>query len=150
MDISTLVSLTGSLMSLFGILVSLFSIHLGNWLSKLQAIRAKWDANQSNKQDSRAAKRECRYEFREAFNFQPFVMTPIILGFSSYVLFFFHTLRTVEGIAFPHHYIFIFNLFFLIMISLSLLLLIWGGIVGFALRKKINCEFGALAQNHSE
>lgn len=143
MDSSTLTSLTGSLMSLFGILVSLFSIHLGNWLSRLQGIKAKWDSNQGNLEPNRQAQRECRYDFIQTYNFQPFVMTPIIIGFAVLVGVFFHQIRSENSINFPCMYITIFNLFFGIMIALSGFLLYCGWRIGSSLGAEIRSKFAA-------
>ena len=59
MEPTTLTSLSGSLMSLFGLLVSLFSVHLGNWLSKLQGLRTRWDINSGSDDREVATRREC-------------------------------------------------------------------------------------------
>ncbi|WP_137179214.1 hypothetical protein [Roseomonas sp. AR75] len=141
LEATTLVSLAGSLMTLFGLLVSLFSIHLGNWLSKLQALRTKWDINDGSDDKEVAARRECRYGFVELFNWQPMVMTFIIAGFGFTVLHFFNAVRIDQNVSFPGNYVTIYNAFFVIMLVLQIVLLVWGLFVGFRLRRDINNKF---------
>ncbi|OWY03754.1 hypothetical protein B6V75_10055 [Thioclava sp. F1Mire-8] len=147
MDQATLTSLVGSLLSLFGILISLFSVHLGNWLAKLQAIRAKWQTNRGSSAEAKAAKRECRYDFAEIYNWQPFVMTVILLGFAAAVLWFFYDVQSSEAITFPSIFDYVFYGFFAVLIALSLFLLCSGYNVGEYLRKEIEKEFPAPAKS---
>lgn len=126
MEPTTLTSLSGSLMSLFGLLVSLFSVHLGNWLSKLQALWTKWDINSGSDDKEVAARRECRYTFAELYNWQPFVMTVIIAGFGLGVLFFFWDVVTTKNVQFPSIFVVLYTGFFVIMIVLQGFLL-WSG-----------------------
>lgn len=113
-------------MSLFGLLIGLFSIHLGNWLSKLQAIRTKWEFNNGSEDTEKAARRECKYALAEVFNWQPAVMTIIIAGFGVNVLCFFNGVRIAGQVTFPSGYVTLYNAFFVIMIALQAVLLIWG------------------------
>jgi hypothetical protein len=141
MEPTTLTSLSGSLMSLFGLLVSLFSVHLGNWLSKLQALRTKWDINSGSDDKERAARRECRYGFVELYNWQPFVMTAIIAVFGLSVLYFFNDVRSALSVIFPSIFIWIYNGFFAIMILLQFFLLHSGWTVGERLKADIEAAF---------
>jgi hypothetical protein len=141
MEPTTLTSLSGSLMSLFGILVSLFSIHLGNWLSKLQGLRTKWDLNSGSEEKEGDARRECRYTLRELYNWQPLVMTIIISGFGVGVLVFFNDVRTSAAVEFPGIFVYLYNGFFIIMLGLQLALLINGYVVGHDLTKKVKAAF---------
>ncbi|UAL10152.1 hypothetical protein [Caulobacter segnis] len=145
MESTTLVSLSGSLMSLFGLLVSLFSIHLGNWLSKLQALRTKWDVNSGSGDSERAARRECRFALVEIYNWQPFVMTTIIAGFGVAVLCFFNGVRLAAQVSFPSGYVGLYNGFFGIMITLQIVLLVWGCLVGSKLKADVDKAYKAPA-----
>lgn len=145
MESTALVSLSGSLMSLFGLLVSLFSIHLGNWLSKLQALRTKWDVNNGSDPAERSARREVRYALIESYNWQPFVMTVIIAGFGVAVLCFFNGVRIAAEVKFPYGFVTLYNAFFGIMIALQITLLVWGGLVGRKLRADVDTAFAKKA-----
>jgi hypothetical protein len=141
MEPTTLTSLSGSLMSLFGLLVSLFSIHLGNWLSKLQGLRTKWDLNSGSDEKELAARRECRYTLKELYNWQPLVMTIIIASFGVGVLIFFNDVRTSAAIEFPGIFVYLYNGFFIIMLCLQIGLLFGGYVVGHNLKKDVALAF---------
>jgi hypothetical protein len=134
METTTLTSLSGSLMGLFGLLVSLFSVHLGNWLAKLQALQTKWRINSGSDEKEIAARRECRYNFVELYNWQPFVMTSIIAGFGLAVLYFFNDIRVSEKIVFPGIFAPLYNGFFIIMLLLQMFLLFSGWKVGSSMK----------------
>lgn len=68
-------------------------------------------------------------------------MTLIIAGFGLTVLDFFNTVRIDQKVSFPGHYVTIYNAFFLIMLILQTVLLVWGLVVGFRLRRDINNKF---------
>lgn len=137
----SLISLSGALMSLFGLLVSLFSVHLGNWLGKLKALRAKWEANSGSTDDELKVKRECRYSHLELYSWQPFVMTGLLIGFSSAVLFFFYDVKKTCSLQYPSIFIEIYTAFFIIMPVLSITLLIGGWRIGKDLKNKIKTTF---------
>ncbi|OJY72102.1 MULTISPECIES: hypothetical protein [unclassified Rhizobium] len=141
MEPTTLISLSGSLMGLFGLLVSLFSIHLGNWLSKLQGLRTKWDINNGSDDKEIAARRECRYTMAEVYNWQPFVMTVIILAFGAAVLYFFNDVRHANTVVFPSIFVYLYNGFFGIMFVLQAFLLLNGWSVGQGLKNDIDTQF---------
>jgi hypothetical protein len=141
MEATTLTSLSGSLMSLFGLLVSLFSVHLGNWLSKLQALRTKWNINSGSDDKEVAARRECRYDIVELYNWQPFVMTAIIAGFGIAVVYFFNDVRATAGVTFPSIFVCLYNGFFIIMLILQVFLLFSGWSVGKNMKAKIAAAF---------
>lgn len=138
MEPTTLTTLAGSLMSLFGLLVSLFSIHLGNWLSKLQALKTKWDINNGSDPKEVALRRECRYGFIELYNWRPFVMTGIIAGFGLAVLYFFNDVRTARNVVFPSIFVALYFGFFIIMIALQLVLLVTGWRVGETMKAELH------------
>lgn len=141
MEPTTLTSLSGSLMSLFGLLVSLFAVHLGNWLAKLQGIRTKWDINDGSDDKEVAVRRECRYAMAEAYTWQPFVMTPIILCFGAAVVYFFNDVRTTSGVTFPGIFIWVYNSFFVIVLVLQAFLLVNGWRLGESLKQDIETQF---------
>jgi hypothetical protein len=141
MEPTALTSLSGSLMSLFGLLVSLFSVHLGNWLAKLQALRTKWNINSGSDDKEVAARRECRYGLVELYNWQPFVMTIIIVGFGLAVVYFFNDVRATANVAFPSIFVWVYNCFFVIMVLLQVILLFGGWRVGQDLKAKIAAAF---------
>jgi len=141
MEPTTLTSLSGSLMSLFGLLVSLFAVHLGNWLAKLQGLRTKWDINSGSDDKEIAARRECRYVMVEVYNWQPFVMTAIIMCFGIAVVYFFNDIRLASGVAFPGIFVWVYNGFFIIMFALQLFLLANGWRVGQDMKAKIAAAF---------
>lgn len=141
MQASTLISLAGSLMTLFGLLVSLFAVHLGNWLSKLQALQTKWSINNGSDPSELAARRECRYEFVELYNWQPFLMTFIIVCFGAAVVYFFNDVRASSGTVFPGIFTYVYNSFFVVALLLQLALLLSGWRVGTDLKSKIAAAF---------
>lgn len=138
---TALTSLSGSLMSLFGLLVSLFAVHLGNWLAKLQGLRTKWEINSGSDEKEVAARRECRYAMVEIYNWQPFVMTIIILCFGGAVVYFFNDIRVAAKVAFPGIFVWVFNSFFVIVLLLQVILLINGWCVGREMKAKIAKAF---------
>ncbi len=141
MEPTTLTSLSGSLMSLFGLLVSLFAVHLGNWLAKLQGLRTKWEINSGSDDKEVAARRECRYVMAEVYNWQPFVMTGIIMVFGIAVVYFFNDIRLASGVAFPGIFVWVYNGFFIIMFILQIFLLASGWCVGQDMKTKIAAAF---------
>lgn len=141
MEPTTLTSLSGSLMSLFGLVVSLFSVHLGNWLSKLQGLRTRWDINSGSDDKEVAARRECRYVMAEVYTWQPFVMTLILMSFCGSVLYFFNDVRNSSGVVYPSIFVFIYKSFFIIMFVLQAVLLISGWRVGQGLKQEIDKQF---------
>jgi hypothetical protein len=141
MEPTTLTSLSGSLMSLFGLLVSLFAVHLGNWLAKLQGLRTKWDINSGSDDKEVAARRECRYAMAEIYNWQPFIMTTIILCFGAAVVYFFNEVRSASGVAFPGIFVGLYNSFFVIVLVLQIFLLINGWRVGRDMKSRIAAAF---------
>jgi hypothetical protein len=141
MEVTTLASLSGSLMSLFGILISLFSIHLGNWLSKFQGLRTKWDINDGSDEKELSARRECRYTLKELYNWQPLVMTIIIAGFGVGVMIFFNDVRISAKVEFPGIFVYLYNGFFIIMLCLQFGLLIGGYAVGHNLNRDVKGTF---------
>jgi len=141
MEATTLTALSGSLMSLFGLLVSLFSVHLGNWLSKLQALKTKWRINSGSDEKEVAARRECRYTFVELYNWQPFVMTLIIAGFGIAVLYFFNDVRATARVAFPSIFVCLYNGFFIIMLLLQVVLLFSGWSIGKEMKATLDKAF---------
>jgi hypothetical protein len=141
MEPTALTSLSGSLMSLFGLLVSLFAVHLGNWLSKLQGVRTKWEINSGSEVKEVAARRECRYSMAEIYNWQPFVMTVIILCFGAAVVYFFNDVRVAAKVAFPGIFVWVFNSFFTIVLLLQVILLISGWCVGREMKANIAAAF---------
>uniref|UniRef100_UPI003BAD162C hypothetical protein n=1 Tax=Stappia sp. TaxID=1870903 RepID=UPI003BAD162C len=141
MEPTTLTSLSGSLMSLFGLLVSLFSVHLGNWLSKLQGLRTRWDINSGSDDREVATRRECRYIMAEIYTWQPFVMTLILMIFGGSVLYFFNDVRNTSRVTFPSIFVCLYNSFFAIMFALQIFLLFSGWRVGERLKKDIEAQF---------
>lgn len=141
MEPATLTSLSGSLMSLFGLLVSLFAVHLGNWLAKLQGVRTKWDINSGSDDKEVAARRECRYAMAEIYNWQPFIMTIIILCFGAAVVYFFNDVRSASGLAFPSIFVWVYNSFFVIVLVLQIFLLVNGWLVGHDMKSRIAAAF---------
>lgn len=141
MEPATLTSLSGALMTLFGLLVSLFAVQLGNWLSKLQALRTKWNINSGSDDKEVAARRECRYGLVELYNWQPLVMTVIIAVFGLAVVYFFNDVRRTAGVTFPGIFVWVYNAFFIIMLLLQFFLLYSGWRVGSELKNNIDAAF---------
>ncbi len=136
---TTVTSLTGALITMVGLLISLFNVQLGNWLSKLQGLRTKWGMNSSRTDEKeRQARRECRYTLAEIFNWQPAVMTTIIVLFAAGVVFFFNDFRLSAGVAFPSIFVYLYNGFFAIMMGLQIFLVISGYVVGYRLKREID------------
>ena len=141
MTAPTLLDLSGTQLTLFGLLISLFAIHLGTWLARLQSLRTRWDINRGDGPAEYAVRRECRYVFVELYNWQPFVMTLILMLFGGGVLVFFNTLQLSSAIALPWGFVLLFNGFFALMIVLQLVLLVSGYLVGRDLKAQISSAF---------
>lgn len=126
MEPTALASLAGSLMSLFGLLVSLFSVHLGNWLSRIQGLRTKWNLNNGSGEKELAARREVRYTLAELYTWQPLVMTIVLILFAGGVVFFFDDVMVSQAVQFPSIFPILYNGFFAVMVALQVLLLVLG------------------------
>jgi len=136
---SDVYTVVGLLLSLVGLLATFFSVQLSQWLMSILATESKWKAySAGNDEEAKSARRECAAEISASYNVVPFGITLAVGTFVWLVISAsLSALALIEETKLRAILTNVLWAFVWSYGSLTLLLLIFGYLMGRSLKQKI-------------
>lgn len=138
----------GFMLTLVGLIGTFFYVHLSNWLREMLELKSKFELNSvGDTEPRRQARLECKFQLRRLLNHIPLLVALVISAFIIAVLYIAKSLigATQPQPAVVPYYKTAAIWFLIIYFGLTSYLLIYGYVVGYRLKRRLNPQANASA-----